>query len=110
MPLPKDLKKKARNTYSKRCPTGKRRYKDRATAYLEFERIRSLPGHRFKGEKKPVDFYRCDLCSGYHLTTKERNYGQEKGGQRAQQASKEHGGQGLAAPLEEELCQGRPEV
>lgn len=49
----------------KRCPSGKRRYRDHEEAFRALRKIKA----RNTREKTPVRTYDCNLCAGYHLTS-----------------------------------------
>lgn len=61
------LERIARRTYTICHVTGKRRYPTRGEAYREYLRMRALP--ETKCGKPPEDFYPCDACGGWHLTS-----------------------------------------
>lgn len=49
------------------CPSGKRRYKDEATALAALERIQGTDDPR--RTKTPMRVYECQYCAGHHLTS-----------------------------------------
>lgn len=51
------------------CPSGKVRHPDRDAASRQLRRLRSAA---VRGAKVPCAVYRCQLCSGWHLTTRSR--------------------------------------
>ena len=68
--LPKGLRKKFGKKFRFGCESGKRRYFDYGTAYLEMLAISERM--RRHAEKKTVkNIYKCNWCSGYHLTSRE---------------------------------------
>lgn len=52
---------------SKRCPTGKRRYRDHEEAVRGLRNVRS----KDKRERTPVRTYECPKCRGFHLTSQD---------------------------------------
>jgi hypothetical protein len=55
-------------TRSKMCST-KRRFKDRKSALMAIERIRTFGEKRAKTPTRP---YRCPACKGWHLSSEDQ--------------------------------------
>ncbi len=69
--LPKSLRRKVGKTHRFGCESGKRRYFDYGTAYLEMLAITERMERH--GENKALkNIYRCGLCGGFHLSSSER--------------------------------------
>jgi hypothetical protein len=50
---------------ARRCPTGKTRFRDHESATTALQITQ-----RSSRTRKPTRAYRCDLCDGWHLTSK----------------------------------------
>lgn len=48
------------------CPTGKRRFRDHASAVQALRRTSRADDRR---DRKPARAYHCDRCKGWHLTS-----------------------------------------
>jgi hypothetical protein len=60
-------------SFTRRCPSGKRRFVAEAAAYMEMVRIEARGG-------TPGNVYRCERCFGWHLTRRRPGEGREEGG------------------------------
>lgn len=67
--LPRSLRRKFGKTHRFGCESGKRRYFDYGTAYLEMLAITERM-KRHGEERFPQNIYRCEWCAGFHLTSK----------------------------------------
>ena len=68
--LPKSLRRKFGKKHRFGCKSGKRRYFDYGTAYLEMLAITERK-RRHGEERMPKTIYKCEWCAGYHLSSKE---------------------------------------
>lgn len=71
--LPKSLRKKVGKKFRFGCESGKRRYSDYGTAYLEMLDIAERK-NRHGEQRMPKSIYRCECCGGFHLSSKENSW------------------------------------